>query len=95
MEIKSTLIKNFIWPVIVFFYFSCASQQIAIQGNGSAYEMAENTRDFPDQIENIAEAYSTVGELQLVERKERNGVMTPREEKIMEAQYAFYSGLTE
>lgn len=99
MKSFSALLRNCLWSAVTFFFLSCTSKQMSFQDPDNTIAQERNSIEafsggsvVTGQVENFAEAYAEAGKLKLVERKDRNGLMTPREEKIMEAQYALHKG---
>lgn len=81
--------------VFLFLFLSCVTKQIVMKDMSNTTSQTGKAiaylKDTAVTTETFNRQFVEEGELQLVERKERNGIMTQREERIMETQYAFYN----
>lgn len=79
-------------PVILLHLLSCTYKPITQNPGDNTSPKSDREIQYAALNGNSGNSYIEEGELLIVERKERNGIMTHREEKIMADQYARYSG---
>lgn len=92
MKKTSLLLVRTFAPVMLLFVLSCTYKPITQSFVDHTSSKSDGAIEYAVLKEGSGNSYVEEGELQIVERKDRNGIMTHREEKIMADQYACYSG---